>query len=140
MSFVSTKGLVFGIVELPVAADAVIDPGVVVVSTAGYAKPGSKATGQKVWGIALDYKDNTGGADGALTVRVQTSYPKSGGRELFWLANDATTPLAQADVGTNPAYLIGPAKVSKDSTGASKAGTVMAYDAAKNLVGVLFDQ
>lgn len=58
--------------ELPVAAGAKIFAGALVaISAIGYAVPGSTAVGLKAAGRAEQAVDNTGGADGAVTVRVR---------------------------------------------------------------------
>src|SRR5574341_2243543 len=64
--------------------------GGMVAVVGGYAKPAADAATEKVMGIADEFVDNTGGADGALTVRVRTG--------VFKLANNAGA-VVQADIG-----------------------------------------
>jgi hypothetical protein len=147
MAYSNATDFIFGILELQYDANAVVSQGDIVCIGDGYCNAGSTATGLRAIGVALDAVDNTGGAAAAATsttpngtIRVESSYPKGGGRKFFWLQNDtAGGALAQADVFTNPAYVKDAKTVSKTGTGRSKAGTVVAYDASKNLVGVLFD-
>lgn len=141
MSFTNTKSKHFGDVDLPYKADAVINPGEIVVLSAGYAKEGATASSLVAVGISVSPAiNNTGGTDGAGTVVIETSYPKSGGRRIFWLKNDTSTnALSQADVGSD-CYVKNATTVSKNSSSASKAGKVVEYDAKNDLVGVLFNQ
>lgn len=56
----------------PVLANAVIFQGaIVVITSAGYAKPGVTGTGLTTVGIARDSVDNTGGGNGAKTIEVE---------------------------------------------------------------------
>lgn len=60
------------LVALPVAAGAKIYAGALVVANAtGFVAPGSVATTLTYLGCADEYVDNTGGADGAVTVLVR---------------------------------------------------------------------
>lgn len=72
--------------SLPVAANAKIFAGSLVVTNAtGYAAPGSTATTLKAAGRAEEYVDNTGGADGAVSVRVRRGvykYDNSGADQV----------------------------------------------------------
>lgn len=140
-SYSNVKADVFGNIEMPYAADAVIATGDIVVLASGYAEEGTSATGLTAVGISVSADiDNTGGSAGDGKVIVETSYPKQGGRRMFWLINDTSTgALAQADVGSE-AYIKDSKTVSKTGTSRSKAGLVVAYDAAKDLVGVIFNQ
>ncbi|MCH7472200.1 hypothetical protein IIA79_04530 [bacterium] len=54
----------------------------VTAATGGYAVPGSDTANEALLGVALEEADNSSGADGDITVRVQTygvfSFAKSG--------------------------------------------------------------
>lgn len=70
-----------------VAANAKIYAGaLVVLGATGYAAPGSTAAGLKAAGVAQENVDNTGGADGAKTVKVRAG--------LFKFVNDGTITAA----------------------------------------------
>ncbi|MFZ5826510.1 MAG: hypothetical protein ACOY94_19630 [Bacillota bacterium] len=108
--------------SLPVAANAVIHAGALVVTNAtGYAAPGSTALNLRAAGRAEEPVDNTGGADGAETVRVS--------RGVFKFRNSATDPIGQA-------HLLGDAYIEDDETVAatngtntrSRAGKILALD------------
>lgn len=110
------------LLDLPVAANAVIHGGsLVVVNAAGYAVRGSTALNLRAAGRADEAVDNTGGADGAATVRVS--------RSTFKFRNSATDPIGQA-------HLLGDAYVEDDETVAatnggntrSRAGKILALD------------
>jgi hypothetical protein len=101
--------------------DAVILGGTIVcLNAAGYAVPGTSATGLIAWGIATESVDNTDGADGAKKVAVETSR----GRKDFFFLNDTGTAVAQADVG-NDCYVLDNQTVTGDSTGRSVCGIVI---------------
>lgn len=75
----------------PIKASTHIYKGSIVCSDAtGYAVPGDDASGQTVLGVALEEADNSSGANGALSVRVQTS-------GVFSFA--ATGTITQASIG-----------------------------------------
>ncbi len=77
----------------PVKGAAHIYKGSIVCADAtGYAVAGADTAGYTVLGVALEEVDNTGGADGVLTVRVQTM-----GVFSFALGGSA----AQADLGAD---------------------------------------
>lgn len=92
---------------LPVKAGAHIYKGSLVsMDAAGYAVPGGDTAGHTFMGVALEEADNGSGADGTLSVRVQTSgvfsFAKAGsvnqaavGSKLY-IADDQTV----APVGT----------------------------------------
>jgi hypothetical protein len=75
---------------LKLAANAVIRNGALVaVNATGFIVAASNTTGLHVVGVARASADNTGGADGAKTVIVET-----GG--VFKFVNDGTNPVVQA--------------------------------------------
>jgi hypothetical protein len=89
----------------PVKASAQIHKGSLVAADAsGYAVPGADTAGLTFLGVAIEDADNSGGASGAISVRVQTmgvfSFAKSGaitqasaGATLY-LVDDQTVALA----------------------------------------------
>lgn len=106
------------------AADAVIFAGAIVVRNAGgFAAPASTALGLHALGIAQDAVDNTGGANGANSVDVDTG--------AFQIANSVgADEITAADIG-NDCYLVDDQTVAKtDGTGTrSVAGKVFDVDA-----------
>jgi len=113
----------------PVAADAVIHAGALAVLDAGYAKPGTGATGLLAAGRAEEAVDNTGGANGDRTVRVR--------RGVFRFANSAGDPVVQADIGS-VCFIEDDETVAKTSnSGAlSAAGVIREIDSAGVWVSV----
>lgn len=106
-----------------VAADAVIFGGALVVLNAGWAEPGSTATGLVAVGRAEGKADNTGGANGDTSVRVQ--------RGIFRFNNSAAgDAIAAADIGAD-CYIVDDQTVAKtDGTGTrSRAGKIVNVDA-----------
>lgn len=107
----------------PVAANAVIHVGALVVLNGGFLQPGSVATGRIAAGRAQQAADNIGGANGALQVEVR--------RGVFrWENSAAADQIVQADVG-NSAFIVNDQTVAK-TNGAntrSPAGRIMAVDA-----------
>jgi len=91
---------------LPVKAAAHIFKGsLVCADAAGYAVPGGDSSGFTFMGVALEEADNSAGANGALSVRVQTSgvfsFAKSGaitqasvGVKLYVLDDQTVAPAA----------------------------------------------
>lgn len=113
------------ILAFPVAADAVIHMGALVVANAdGYIAPGSEATDLTYLGRADDAVDNTGGADGDKTVHVRRGV-------AFHFANSDSDPVTQASLG-KPAYIVDDETVAgTDGTGTrSEAGIVVGIDDA----------
>lgn len=107
----------------PVAANAVIYAGALVVATAaGYAAPGSAAAGLIALGRAEEYIGNNPGADGAKVIRVRR-------KKAFLFANSATDAVVQADTG-KPCYIQDDQTVCHTATGKSVAGTVVGLEAA----------
>lgn len=111
------------IVAVPVAANAVIHAGAIVVANAtGFAAPGIAAKSLIYLGRAEEAKDNTGGADGALTIRVRT------GKAFQW-ENSGTDPVTQASLG-KLCYIEDDQTVSATSSNAARsaAGIVIGLD------------
>lgn len=100
--------------SFPVLASAKIFPGAIVaLSAAGYAKPAAVGD-TKVVGVAEALADNTGGANGAIEVRVR--------RGTFKFANKGGDLVTQAHVAT-PALCY----IDDDNTvRATAAGTIAA--------------
>jgi hypothetical protein len=77
--------------DYAMAANAKIFAGAIVALNAGWAQPGATAAGLVAAGRADEQADNTGGANGARTVRVR--------RGVFKFKNSATDPITAADIG-----------------------------------------
>lgn len=110
--------------EPPVAANARIFGGALVaINAAGYAVPGSTATGLASAGVAQHRADNSGGAAGAIRVRLSKTPHQLGNSE----AADAIT---LADVGKD-CFIVDDQTVAKtDGAGTrSRAGRVFDVDA-----------
>ncbi|ANQ83700.1 hypothetical protein dqs_0624 [Azoarcus olearius] len=110
------------VLGFPVKANAKIFAGALVVLSAGFAAPGSVATTLIAVGRADEAADNTGGADGAITVQVR--------RGTFKFGNSASTDLiAQADVGAD-CYIVDDQTVAKTngSNTRSRAGKIVAVE------------
>lgn len=105
--------------SLPVAAGATIYEGALVALNAtGYAQPAAQATGLTAIGRAEAFADNSGGADGAISVQVR--------RGAFLWENDPTTANAvtQALVGKS-CYILDDSTVTAVADGSSEAGKVL---------------
>ena len=102
-------------VSFKVKAAAKIYAGSIVVSDAGYAKPGVKAAGLIYLGRAEEFVDNTNGSDGDVSVLVRR------GRAFKWANATGANAAAQADVG-KPAYIFDDQTVTDVDSGASKMG------------------
>lgn len=106
----------------PVAANAKIFTGALVVLVGGFLKPGTVATGLKARGIAAADADNTGGADGAIRVDVER-------KGAFPFVNHGADPIDRTHIGGN-AYIVDDQTVAAtDGTGArSVAGKIIDLD------------
>lgn len=112
------------LISVPVAAGAKIFAGALVVANAtGYAAPGSTALNLTYLGRAEGFVDNTGGADGAVSVNVRRL-------KAFKFANSGTDAVTQADLGKT-CYIVDDETVSAtDGAGTqSAAGKVIGLDA-----------
>lgn len=112
------------LVPVPVAADAVIYAGALVVANAtGFAAPGSVAATLTYLGRAEEAVDNTDGADGAKTVLVRRG-------KAFKFANHATDPVTQASLGKT-CYIADDQTVAatSDTNARSAAGKVVQLEA-----------
>lgn len=104
----------------PVAANEKIFAGaLVVLNAAGNVAAGSTATGLKARGVAQDYADNTGGADGEIHVPVR--------KGTFNFKNDGS--VTQADIG-GTAYIVDDETVANSDGGATRsiAGEIQDLD------------
>ena len=110
------------IIQIGVAGGKKIYAGALVaLDTNGYATPGATATTLKGLGRAEEQVDNSGGADGAVTVNVR--------KGIFRFENEATDQVTSADIGGN-CYIVDDQTVAKtDGTGTrSVAGKVFDVD------------
>ena len=111
-------------IAVPVAAGANIYAGALVVANAsGFAAPGTTATGLTYLGRADEAADNTGGADGDITLQVRRGVP-------FQFKNDGSDPVTQASLG-KACYITDDETVAatNGSNTRSAAGTVIGVDA-----------
>jgi len=113
------------LIAVPVAANAVIGAGkIVVANSGGYAAPGSTATTLTYLGRADEAVDNTGGANGDKTVLVRR-------KKAFKFANSGADPVTQAGLGKT-CYIV------DDQTVAATNGTGT-RSAAGKVVGLESD-
>lgn len=107
------------LLKLPMKASTKVFAGSLVVIDAGYAAPGTTATGKKAAGRAESTVDNTSGAAGDKVIAV---------RRGVWKWNNSTSGdlIAQADVG-KVCYIVDDQTVAKtDATGTrSPAGVIL---------------
>ncbi len=111
------------LIPVPVAADAVIGAGKIVVANAtGYAAPGSTATTLTYLGRAEEAVDNNGGADGDINILVRR-------KKAFKFKNYGSDLVDQADLGKT-CYIYDDETVAKtDGTSTrSEAGKVVGID------------
>ena len=112
------------VIPVAVAANAVIHAGALVVANAsGYAAPGSTATTLTYLGRADEAVDNTGGANGAKTIRVRR-------KVAFKFANSAGDAVTQASLGKT-CYIVDDQTVSATNAGGntqSAAGKVVGVE------------
>lgn len=115
--------------SFPQKAATTIYQNALVVLNAGYAAPGSTATGLIAVGVATKQSDNSDGSDGDVSAEVESG--------VFPFKNSASTDaIAQAQVGSD-CYIVDDQTVAKTdgSSTRSKAGKVVAVDT--NFVYVL---
>lgn len=111
------------VVAVPMGANAKIFAGALTVANAtGYAAPGSTATTLTYLGRAEEYKDNTGGADGAMTIQVRR-------KKAFKWKNAAADLVTQAELGKT-CYIVDDETVAKTNGGntRSAAGKVVGIE------------
>lgn len=110
------------IVQLPLAADAVLYAGAIVaLNTSGYAVAASDAAGLRVIGRAEHNADNTDGSAGDITINVK--------RGVFRWAN-STTAAVDADDKGKVVFVEDDGTVAETSTHKCKAGRVFTVDDA----------
>lgn len=100
--------------------------GLVVAAADGYAKPGVKATGLVILGVAVETSINAG-ADGAASVACASKVARNGKRQMFKFKNDATDPLTIAHIG-RAAYVFDDITFTSLSTGATQGGVLRRLD------------
>lgn len=108
--------------DYPVKASTSCFQGGIAVLNAGYAAPGTTATGLIAIGRFEQDADNSAGAGGAIKARVK--------RGVFKFKNSASTDLiAQADAGAD-CYIVDDQTVAKTngSSSRSRAGKIVAID------------
>ena len=106
----------------PVAAATTIYYGsIVVLNAAGYAAPGTTATGLTARGVAQEQVDNSAGANGDKTIDSEPG--------IHYFANDGTDTITRAHIG-GTAYIVDDQTVaSNDGTGTrSAAGEIKDVD------------
>lgn len=114
---------------LPVKAGTkVYDGSLVALDATGYAVPGDTAVGLIAAGRAEEFVDNTGGADGALTVKVR--------RGVFKFDNDETDPVTAQDI-MKDCYILDDETVTMLAVGTSIAGKVIGINNGEVLVEIL---
>ena len=105
---------------LVAAAMAIVEGQMVATNDAGFAVPAHDTNAKLFFGRAEHDVDNTQGADGAVYIAVTRN-------RHFMFANDAATPLTQADIG-QPVAITGDGTVGKATQGKLIAGTMMGLD------------
>ena len=105
--------------EFPQKAATVAYVGALIVLSGGYGAPGTTATGLVAVGRCRQLSDNGAGANGDVTVRVESG-------TFRWGNADSIT---RADVGKT-AWIVDDNNVSKASTGKSPAGVIVGVDSA----------
>lgn len=105
------------------ATKKIFEGSLVCLNATGFATPGAVATTLKADGVALATVDNTGGADGAVTVEVL--------KGTFRFANSAAgDAIARADIGNN-CFVVDDQTVAKTNgtNTRSTAGVIVDVDA-----------
>lgn len=105
------------------ATKKIFEGSLVCLNATGFATPGATATTLKADGVAETTVDNTGGADGAVSVEVR--------KGMFRFANSAAgDAITRAEIGTN-CYVVDDQTVAKTNgtNTRSVAGTVVDVDA-----------
>ncbi|MBB4302345.1 hypothetical protein GGD81_001372 [Rhodobium orientis] len=116
-----TKEILGDVHVYEVAADAVVHQGGMVVLDAGYADAGKAGAGLVSVGRAEETVDNTGGADGAKTVKVK--------RGVFSYANSATDPIDETHIRKTAYVEDDETLAATDGTGTlSAAGKIIGLD------------
>jgi len=117
----NTKRRSGDVLSLPAAADKKFYAGAIVArDAAGRATPGATAADILGMGRCAETVDNTGGAAGAVSVKIE--------KGIFHFANSAADPVVVADIGNN-CYIEDDQTVSHTDTNQSVAGVVFDVDA-----------
>lgn len=112
------------LIGVPVAASVKIFAGsLVAANSSGFATPGAVATTLTYLGRAESTADNTGGANGAITVMVRR-------KKAFKFANHGADLVVQADLGKT-CYIVDDQTVAKTNGGSTRsaAGKVLGVEA-----------
>ena len=118
----NTPAMEGGLLELPAAANAkVYAGGIGVVNASGYATKGSAATTLKAVGRIEESVDNTGGADGATTIKIR--------RGVFKFKNSATDAVTRASI-------MGDCYIEDDETVAATAGDPVSKSKAGKVISI----
>lgn len=111
---------------LPVkGATKIFDGSLVALNANGFAVPGDNVAGLTAAGRAEEFVDNSGGADGAVTVKVR--------RGVFKWSNSSTGPVAAKDVMKN-CYIEDDETVTMTAVDTSVAGKVIGIDGDEVIV------
>lgn len=111
-------------------ANVKVHEGALVVLAAGFAKPGVTAIGLVAIGRAEQTVDNTGGAQGALDVRVRAG--------VFRFANSAAADaITAAEIGSD-CYVVDDQTVAKTSATSTRSVAGKVFDVDANGVWVEF--
>ncbi len=114
---------------LPVKSNAKIFEGsLVALDALGYAIAGNTAEGLIAAGRSEEFIDNTGGVDGAVTVKVR--------RGVFKYNNDDTDPVTAQDI-KKECYILDDETVTMLAVGTSVAGKIIGLDNDEVLVEIL---
>lgn len=109
-----------GLIQVPVKANVIVRAGFIAVAgSTGFAEEGKTATGLTYLGVFDEMIDNTGGADGDVSVMVRT-------HQAFLFDNASADAVTQASVGKK-CYITDAQTVSATSATNTKseAGVVL---------------
>ena len=113
------------LVSTPIAANTTIYAGsLVCLNAAGYAVPGSTATGLTYWGMATENKTNTTSNNGQVNINIRR-------KGMFrWNNSASSDAITQSEVGSK-CYVVDDQTVAKTdgSSSRSECGTVVKVDA-----------
>lgn len=116
------------VVNIPVAGGVHIYKGAFVnVNATGYAKPASDTTGEKFIGLAMEEVDNSGGGDGAKTIKIA--------RNKYIIYPAASPDLA--DIGKE-VYIVDDEDLTDDDTALTasiKAGVIVKVETSGEFAG-----
>ena len=120
-----------GVRRIPVATNVKIHQGgLVQINNAGFAVPGSATAANVAIGRAEQPADNTGGANGAITIDVR--------RGIFRFANSAAGDLiARTEIGKT-VYVVDDQTVAKTNNAGARPAAGICYDVDAQGVWVEF--